>query len=117
MRTNTLFLAPEIMNTFRISLLPESVYDVMKQTVKNVMADNPENRHGDYIDALLEMRKKGPWEGNDGEMIGKYFILYIILISLVAKPIRYNLHIAIACICMYILTYVVLILSILKYIN
>ncbi|XP_077291891.1 cytochrome P450 6k1-like [Arctopsyche grandis] len=69
MRTNTLFLAPEIMNTFRISLLPESVYDVMKQTVKSVMAENPENRHGDYIDALLEMRKKGPWEGNDGEMI------------------------------------------------
>lgn len=73
-RNNTIFLAPEIMNFFKIKLFPESVYDVMRESVKNVlkMKENPENRKGDYIDALLDMRNKGPWEGNDGEIIGKH---------------------------------------------
>ena len=60
------------MEFFNIRLLLESVYDVMRESVKIVLKkkENPEYCNGDYIDALLDMRKKGPWEGNAGEIIG-----------------------------------------------
>lgn len=49
----------------------------MRESVQTALKkkENPENCNGDYIDALIDMRKKGPWEGNDGEIIGIPFII------------------------------------------
>lgn len=76
LRLNCLFLAPEIISLLNIKIFPESIYNVMRESVKIAIKhkENPDNRIGDYIDALLEMRKKGPWEGNDGESIGRIYI-------------------------------------------
>lgn len=58
----------------------------MRESVKIALKkkENPKNCNGDYIDALLDMRKKGPWEGNAGEIIGYRFVIkdFIILLNI-----------------------------------
>lgn len=66
------FLAPEILKVLRMSVFPDSSYRIMKSVVKFVLEkkENLDSYRGDYVDTLLDLRKKGSWEGNNGEMIG-----------------------------------------------
>jgi len=69
LRSNMLFLAPELMDTLNISLFPQSIYSYIKEEVRSAVAKGSSGSEGDYIDSLIDLRKKGSWEGNDGEII------------------------------------------------
>lgn len=71
LRSNMLFLAPELMDTLNISLFPNSIYKYIKNEVGSAVEKGSAGREGDYIDSLVDLRKKGGWEGNDGEIIGE----------------------------------------------